>query len=239
MTEQEKVTFLAEKFKEITAITSEIEEVFPEKSFKLDGIIVGNIVEVMTAHAYGMTLYRQSEKTHDGEVDGKKIQIKGTQGNDYISIKEEPEYLLVEYLDKKTGTIQEIYNGPGSIAWQAASYSQSVNHYMMRINRLLELDKTVPDDQRIKALVPIEKYVKPVLHSVSTNATEKKKSKRKPGKTLFAGYVNRNNQENKGCLNKPGTHYNQTAYLLHCNQCGFEYEANGCDVAIRRCPRCM
>jgi len=24
-------------------------------------------------------------------------------------------------------------------------------------------------------------------------------------------------------------------YLLHCNQCGFEYEANGCDVAIRRC----
>lgn len=239
MTEQEKVTFLAEKFKEITAITSEIEEVFPEKSFKLDGIIVGNIVEVMTAHAYGMTLYRQSEKTHDGEVDGKKIQIKGTQGNDYISIKEEPEYLLVEYLDKKTGTIQEIYNGPGSIAWQAASYSQSENHYMMRINRLLELDKTVPDDQRIKALVPIEKYVKPVLHSVSTNATEKKKSKRKPGKTLFAGYVNSNNQENKGCLNKPGTHYNQTAYLLHCNQCGFEYEANGCDVAIRRCPRCM
>lgn len=239
MTDQEKITFLSEKVKELNRITSEMEAVFPEKSFKLDGIIVGNIVEVMTAHAYGMTLYRQSEKTHDGEVDGKKIQIKGTQGNDYISIKEEPEYLLVEYLDKKTGTIQEIYNGPGSIAWQAASYSQSVNHYMMRINRLLELDKTVPDDQRIKALVPIEKYVKPVLHSISNNATEKKKSKRKPGKTLFAGYVNRNNQENKGCLNKPGTHYNQTAYLLHCNQCGFEYEANGCDVAIRRCPRCM
>lgn len=30
-----------------------------------------------------------------------------------------------------------------------------------------------------------------------------------------------------------------TAYLLHCNECGFEYEANGCDVAIRKCPRCM
>ena len=76
MTEQEKVTFLAEKFKEITALTSKIEEVFPEKSFRLDGIIVGNIVEVMTAHTYGMTLYRQSEKTYDGEVDGKKVQIK-------------------------------------------------------------------------------------------------------------------------------------------------------------------
>ena len=236
MTEQEKVTFLVEKFKEITAITSEIEEVFPEKSFKPDGIIVGNIVEVMTAHTYGMTLYRQSEKTHDGEVDGKKVQIKGTQGNEFIIIREEPEYLLVEFLDRETGTIREIYNGPGSITWQMASYVPSMNHYMMRIERLLELDKTVPDEQRIKAIVPIEKYIKPIFHSESINTEETKK---KPSKTLFAGYVNRNNQENKGCLNKPGTHYNQTAYLLHCNQCGFEYEANGCDVAIRRCPRCM
>lgn len=46
-------------------------------------------------------------------------------------------------------------------------------------------------------------------------------------------------QENRGCLNKPGNHYNQIAYLLHCNECGFEYEANGCDVAIRKCPNCM
>ena len=56
---------------------------------------------------------------------------------------------------------------------------------------------------------------------------------------MVKGYTNRNNQENYGCLNKPGNHYNQMAYLLHCNECGFEYEANGCDVAIRKCPRCM
>lgn len=96
----------------------------------------------------------------------------------------------------------------------------------------------MPDEQRVKALVPIEKYVKSVFHSESANTVEKK-SKKKPGKILFVGYKNGNNQENKGCLNKTGTQYNQTAYLLHCNQCGFEYEANGCDVTIRRCPRCM
>ena len=72
MTEQEKVVFLSEKVKELNRITSEIEAVFPEKSFKLDGILIGNIVEVLTAQAYGITLYKQSEKTHDGEVDGKK-----------------------------------------------------------------------------------------------------------------------------------------------------------------------
>ena len=77
MTEQEKVEFLSEKIKELNRITSEIEAVFPEKSFKLDGILVGNIVEVLTAQAYGITLYRQSEKTHDGEVDGKKVEITG------------------------------------------------------------------------------------------------------------------------------------------------------------------
>lgn len=30
--------------------------------------------------------FKQSEKTHDGEVDGKKVQKKGTQGKDSIVI---------------------------------------------------------------------------------------------------------------------------------------------------------
>ena len=105
MHQQQKIQFLSEKIKELNKITTEIGEVFPEKSFKMDGILIGNIVEVLTAHTYGIILYKQSEKTHDGEVDGKKVQIKGTQGNDAIVIREEPEYLLVEYLDKKNGVI--------------------------------------------------------------------------------------------------------------------------------------
>lgn len=237
MTEQQKVQFLSEKIKELYKITSEIEEVFPEKSFKLDGILVGNIVEVLTAQTYGISLYRQSEKTHDGEVNGKKVQIKGTQGKESIVIREEPEYLLVEYLDNTTGTIREIYNGPGSVAWQYRSYVPSMNFYTIRVNKLLELNEMVPDERRILPVVPIEKYEKPVL--VKTPKTDASKKKNKPRKTLIEGYINRNNQENKGCLNKPGNHYNQMAYLLHCNECGFEYEANGCDVAIRKCPRCM
>ena len=237
MTEQEKVAFLAEKIKQLHKITAEMEEVFPEKSFKLDGILVGNIVEILTAQTYGITLYKQSEKTHDGEVDGKKVQIKGTQGKDSIVIREEPEYLLVEYLDKETGIIREIYNGPGSVAWEYRSFVPSMNFYTIRVNKLLELDATIPDENRIPALVPIEKYLKTVVPKQMDGV--KKKSKSKPGKTLVEGYINRNNQENKGCLNKPGNHANQMAYLLRCNLCGFEYEANGCDVAIRKCPRCM
>lgn len=238
MTEQEKVAFLSEKVKELNKITSEIKAVFPEKSFKLDGILIGNIVEVLTAQAYGITLYKQSEKTHDGEVDGKKVQIKGTQGKDSIVIREEPEYLLVEYLDKESGTIQEIYNGPGALAWQYRSYVPSMNFYTIRINKLLELDATISDEERITPIFPIKKIVKNITEK-REEAVEKEPRRRKVGKTLIKGYVNRNNQENYGCLNKAGNHAYQMAYLLHCNECGFEYEANGCDVAIRKCPKCM
>lgn len=243
MTEQEKVDFLSEKIKELNKITSEIENVFPEKSFKLDGILIGNIVEVLTAHAYGITLYKQSEKTHDGEVDGKKVQIKGTQGKGAIVIREEPEYLLVEFLDKETGTIREIYNGPGALAWQYRSYVPSMNFYTIRVNKLLELDATVTEENRIKPIVSMEKYNKNALETKTTKEkiikVKMNSSSRKVGKTLVKGYINRNNQENYGCLNKPGNHANQYAYLMHCNECGHEYEANGCDVAIRKCPKCM
>lgn len=170
-------------------------------------------------------------------MDGKKVQIKGAQGKDAIIIREEPQYLLVEYLDKTNGTIQEIYNGPGALAWEFRSYVPSMNHYTIRVNKLLELDAQVSDEERIRSVVPIEKYKKVVAETKLTTSPNQQTKKR--GKTLVTGYINRNNQENMGCLNKPGNHYNQMAYLLRCNSCGFEYEANGCDVAIRKCPNCM
>lgn len=215
MTQQERIAFLSEKVKELNKITSEIEELFPEKSFKLDGILIGNIVEVLSAEVYGIALYKQSEKTHDGEANGKKIQIKGTQGKDSIVIREEPEYLLVEYLDRKTGMIREIYNGPGALPWEYRSFVPSMNFYTIRINKLLELDATVPDEDRIPAIIPIEKYKREIV-KVNAPKTEGYRPKR-----------------------KPGNHYNQMAYLMRCNVCGHEYEANGCDVAIRKCPECM
>lgn len=112
-----------------------------------------------------------------------------------------------------------------------------MNFYTIRINKLLELDATVLDEERITPVVSMRKYVNSITGK--KEKTEKGLEKRKVGKTLIKGYINRNNQENYGCLNKPGNHANQVAYLLHCNECGFEYEANGCDVAIRKCPTCQ
>lgn len=73
--------------------------------------------------------------------------------------------------------------------------------------------------------------------------TEKKasvagKEKSQAGKTLVAGYVNQKKQKNCGCTGKPGNHEGQLFYAMKCLECGFEYEANGCDVWLRRCPKC-
>lgn len=160
MTENERITFLSGKIKELNRITEEMADVFPEKSFKLDGILIGNIVEVMVAHAYGIRLFAQSEKTHDGTViaDGRKVQIKGTQNKSAIVIREMPQYLIVEYLDKKSGEIREIYNGPGELVWKYATYVPSMNFYNIRVNKLLEMDRLVPDEERIPQLVEVPKF---------------------------------------------------------------------------------
>lgn len=236
MTENEKIAFLQNKVIELNKITKEIAEQFPEKSFSLDGILLGNIVEVMTAHAYGITLYPQSEKTHDGEAAGRKVQIKGTQKVGNIDIKYEPDFLIVEFLDKCTGCIYEIYNGPGSKVWKHTRYLKSSNEHTIQVRKLLELDAEVSAEERINHVVSVKKFIECDKSAAKAIGT---KNKNNGGKSLHIGFINKNMQENMGCLNKPGTHYNQQAYKMRCQNCNFEYEANGCDVAIRKCPKCM
>ena len=57
-------------------------------------------------------------------------------------------------------------------------------------------------------------------------------------KTTDAGYINKNNQKNLGCRAMSETHYNQKFFEMECLDCGHRYMANGCDVWLRKCPRC-
>ena len=57
-------------------------------------------------------------------------------------------------------------------------------------------------------------------------------------KTTDAGYINKNNQKNLGCCGISKTHYNQKLFEMECLDCGHKYMANGCDVWLRKCPRC-
>ncbi len=58
-------------------------------------------------------------------------------------------------------------------------------------------------------------------------------------KTLDIGYINKNNQKNRGYRGKSETHYNQRFFEMECLDCGYKYLANGCDVWLRKCPHCQ
>ena len=94
---QEKMDSIPEKVRQMVKIVSELETDFPGRHFTLDGHLVGSIGEVAAAYYYGIKLYPPSAKTHDGEIGGRKVQIKTTQRASVL-IKYEPEYLIVLYL---------------------------------------------------------------------------------------------------------------------------------------------
>ncbi len=152
---KEKMDAVKEKVQKLISIVKELEEDFPGRHFTLDGHLVGSIGEVMAAYYYGIELYSASAVAHDGEIAGKKVQIKISQQDDIV-INHEPEQLIVLYL-RKNGDVFEVYNGPGKEPWDSSSKRDSHNNRHMRVNKLMELDKQVSDELRIEAVNPIQK----------------------------------------------------------------------------------
>lgn len=154
----EKMDGIKDKVQQLIGIVKELENDFPGRHFTLDGHLVGSIGEVMASYYYGIELYSASAVAHDGEIDGKKVQIKITQQEDIV-INHEPEYLIALYLNKN-GSVYEIYNGPGKGPWDSASKRDSHNNRHMRVNKLMELDSQVESDKRLKTIHAIEKMRK-------------------------------------------------------------------------------
>ena len=151
----EKMNMIKQLVQRLVEIVAQLEAEFPGRHFTLDGHLVGSIGEVMAAYYYGIELYAASTEIHDGEVDGKKVQIKISQ-QDNIVINHEPDYLIVLYLNRN-GNIYEVYNGPGKLPWESASKRDSHNNKHMRVNKLMELDKAVNECRRITQINHIEK----------------------------------------------------------------------------------
>lgn len=159
--DKERIELVHEKVLELIKTTNELGELYPEKSFKLDGILLGNIGEVLAAYHYGISLFKQSEPTHDGEVisDGKLVQVKITQANSII-IRECPDYLLVLHLNRENGEVTEIYNGFGKRVWDVARYVKQMNHYSVSVPKLLQLREEIADNEIIKQEHSVAKYVR-------------------------------------------------------------------------------
>ena len=129
---------IEEKIQQLYRIVDELESIYPEKHFTLDGILLGNLGEVYAAEKYGLTLLEESTKTHDATTsDGRYVQIKVTQGRQ-VGLYEEPDYLLVLQV-QRDGSFTEVYYGPGKAPWTRAGKPQKNGQRYISIARLSEL----------------------------------------------------------------------------------------------------
>jgi len=149
------IKYLSQQIQMLFKISTELELAFPGRKFTLDGHLVGSIGEVIAAYHYELELLTSSSERHDAITkDGQLIQIKATQGFHHISLRSEPEYLIVLWINGKTGEVKEIYNGPGARIWEVCYKLSSNGTHSIALSRLKQLSLSVLDTQRIKQIHP-------------------------------------------------------------------------------------
>jgi len=129
--------------KRLYELVAELERSFPGRPFTPDGHLVGSLGEVLASHYYDLELLPCSTECHDAQTkDGRLVQVKATQG-DRVALRAQPDHLIVIQL-QKDGTISEIYNGPGSLAWDKAGKKQQNGQSPISISTLRRLMRDVP-----------------------------------------------------------------------------------------------
>ena len=130
---------------------SELEALFPGRYFTPDGHLVGSLGEVLAAYRYGLELLPASAERHDARTpSGALVQIKATQGK-RVSLRSEPDHLIV-LLITRDGRAEEIFNGPGSLAWNETSQLQRNGQCPISLAKLRALLDRVPPEARLPAV---------------------------------------------------------------------------------------
>ncbi|MFP4569058.1 DUF6998 domain-containing protein [Rhodosalinus sp.] len=115
-----------------------LERMFPGRKFTLDGHLVGSIGEVVAAYIFDLDLNPASTLGHDATApDGRNVEIKLTQGRS-VAIRHEPEHLIVLHRPKG-GPMRIVFNGPGALAWAAASKMQKNGARPIFLTRLSQV----------------------------------------------------------------------------------------------------
>jgi hypothetical protein len=146
MPQNEIAPALAEIFRGITRL----QRAFPNRSFTIDGRLVGDIGEVIASIEYDLRLDEVQRPTHDARTsDGRNVQIKVTFKRD-LTIRAVPDYYLGFRLEAN-GDFEEVYNGPGTYIMAEFSHRKGFGtaQLSLPVKRLRELSARVPDHARI------------------------------------------------------------------------------------------
>jgi hypothetical protein len=137
---------------DLLAIVDRLRAAYPKKSFTLDGRLVGDLGEALAERHYDLEVFKGQEPHHDAcAADGRLVQIKATM-KDNLSFPADhvPDYYLGIRI-RPDGSIEEIFNGPGSVAAKAAANRAptKISLHMVTLSALRKLNATVNDDDRI------------------------------------------------------------------------------------------
>jgi hypothetical protein len=135
-------------------ITTKLQELHPHRNFTPDGILVGSLGEVLAEYHYGLSPLATGTQGHDCSINGKLVQIKTTQRNS-IQIGEPCDHLIALKL-LRNGTIEEVFNGPGSLVWNLVKDKRRPRNglYAVSFKKLSGLMREVSDNQRIRRAHP-------------------------------------------------------------------------------------
>jgi hypothetical protein len=137
-----------ELVRELYSVVKKFESLFPERKFTPDGHLVGSIGEVIATHRYSLELLPASSEGHDAKAsDGRFVEIKATQGKS-VALRSQPEHLLVLYINS-LGNSSQVFNGPGSLAWEHCGNIQKTGQRSISLTKLRKLMSEVPEKQQL------------------------------------------------------------------------------------------
>ncbi len=138
--------------KQLLKIVQELRDIYPKKKFTLDGRLVGDLGEALVEQYYDLQVFDGIKKHHDARTsDGRNVQIKATmQKSLTFPVDHIPDYYLGIQIHVD-GTITEVFNGPGRIAWEAIRRRKptKTNLHSVLISTLKRLDSRVRKEDRI------------------------------------------------------------------------------------------
>lgn len=139
------------------AIVDELETMHPGRHFPLDGHLVGSIGEAAAEAMFTLRLLPSSTAGHDAIAsDGRAVEIKATYGDTAVGLRTTSHgaaaALIVLRLSRRASIPHEvIYNGGLERVASAAGKVQSNGQARLSLQRLRQLNTTVPDTERVTA----------------------------------------------------------------------------------------
>jgi len=127
-----------------------LKDAFPNRSFTIDGRLVGDVGEVIAALEYDIVLHEVIRPNHDVTTsDGRNVQIKAT-FKDALTFRTVPDYYLGFKL-YPDGRHEEVFNGPGKVIYDRYVKRKGIGVVLLSfpISELRKLSAAVPEHERV------------------------------------------------------------------------------------------